>query len=112
MPMNIKSLLTAIVLLTALGLPAQANTSATFYANRLVGRVMANGQRYYHGNRTAAHPSLPLGIRVKVTNLSNNRSVIVKITDRCNCGIDLSRSAFEAIANTQKGRVNVSIQRL
>lgn len=94
-----------------LPLPALAQ-SATFYGNSFVGRRMANGQVYNHGRMVAAHPSLPLGTRVRVTNRNSGRSVVVTITDRCNCSIDLSRSAFQSIANLRKGRVPVSITRL
>ncbi len=73
---------------------------------------MANGKVYHHGKYVAAHPSLPLGTRVKVTNRRNGRSVVVTISDRCNCSIDLSRSAFQAIANPKKGRVSVFVTRL
>lgn len=89
----------------------QAQT-ATFYGNSFVGKRMANGQTYRHWKYVAAHPSLPLGSRVKVTNRRNGKSVVVTITDRCRCSIDLSRSAFQAIANPKKGRVPVSITRM
>ena len=101
----------AVVLGLSFALPSYAQ-SATFYADYFVGRTMANGQRYTHGKMVAAHPSLPLGSRVKVTNRRTGKSVIVTVSDRCNCSIDLSRSAFQAIANPKKGRVPVSITRL
>ena len=94
-----------------LSLPVSAQ-SATFYANRFVGRKMANGQVYNHSKFVAAHPSLPFGTRVKVTNRKNRKSVVVVVTDRCHCSIDLSKSAFQAIANLKQGRVPVSINRL
>ena len=86
--------------------------SATFYGNSFVGRRMANGKVYHHGKMVAAHPSLPLGTWVKVTNRRNGRSVVVKISDRCRCSIDLSKSAFGRIAKHRQGRVPVSITRL
>jgi len=100
-------------LLIPLLMPLSVNAqSATFYGNSFVGRRMANGQTYNHGKYVAAHPSLPLGSRVKVTNRRTGKSVIVTVSDRCNCSIDLSRSAFQAIANPSKGRVPVRITRL
>lgn len=92
-------------------LPIAAQT-ATYYGNSMVGQKMANGQTYHHGKYVAAHPSLPLGSRVKVTNRRTGKSVVVTISDRCRCSIDLSRSAFQAIASPKKGRVSVSITRL
>jgi rare lipoprotein A len=73
--------------------PVNAHT-ATYYGNYNVGRTMANGQTYRHWKHVAAHPSLPLGSRVKVTNRRTGKSVVVTITDRCRCSIDLSRSAL------------------
>jgi rare lipoprotein A len=68
---------------------------------------------YYHrdaraaGTLTAAHRTLPLGTRVRVTNLSNNRAVTVQITDRgpfiANRVIDLSYEAAAAIGMTEAG---------
>lgn len=101
----------SLVLLTSLTTPAWGQ-SATFYGNEFVGRKMANGKVYHHGKKVAAHPSLPLGARIKVTNRATGRSVVVTVSDRCNCSIDLSRSAFQAIGNTKKGRIPVNITRL
>lgn len=105
----IKFFLGLVLLSTALPVNAQ---SATFYSNYFVGRKMANGKIYHHGKMIAAHPSLPLGARVKVTNRRTGRSVVVTISDRCNCSIDLSKSAFGVIAKHRQGRVPVSITRL
>ena len=104
-------LFTSLLLSLLIPLPIAAQT-ATYYGNYNVGRTMANGQTYHHGKYVAAHPSLPLGSRVKVTNRRTGKSVVVTITDRCRCSIDLSRSAFQAIASPKKGRVPVSITRL
>jgi rare lipoprotein A len=101
----------SLVLLTTLTTPAWGQ-SATFYGNKFVGRKMSNGQTYHHGKMIAAHPWLPLGARIKVTNRATGRSVVVTVSDRCNCSIDLSRSAFQAIGNTKQGRIPVSITRL
>ena len=56
---------------------------ATFYSKKFNGRRTSSGEIYRHTKLTAAHPSLPFGTDVLVTNLSNNKSVIVKINDRC-----------------------------
>jgi rare lipoprotein A len=109
--LNLRFLFSSLLIPLLMPLPVNAQ-SATFYSNGMVGRKMANGQTYHHGKYVAAHPSLPLGSRVKVTNRHTGRSVVVTVSDRCNCSIDLSRSAFQAIANPKKGRVPVSITRL
>ena len=46
------------------------------------GTHTASGERFSNSGQTAAHKTLPLGTMVEVTNLNNNRSAIVKITDR------------------------------
>ncbi len=55
---------------------------ASFYGGRWIGRLTANGEHYGAGDRTAAHKKLPFNTMVRVTNLSNNRSVIVRINNR------------------------------
>ena len=108
----LKQFLAAIAVLTLIPQPVNAQ-SATFYADMFVGRRMANGEVYNHGKMVAAHRSLPMGARVKVTNRRTGKSVVVTISDRCNCNsIDLSKGAFQKIANPRKGRVHVSIARL
>ena len=55
---------------------------ASYYGGRWIGRLTANGEHYGAGDRTAAHKKLPFHTMVRVTNLSNNRSVIVRINNR------------------------------
>ncbi|OBU17637.1 hypothetical protein BTN98_13530 [Photobacterium aquimaris] len=87
---------------------------ASFYANMFQGRKTANGQIFDQGKLTAAHLTLPFGTRVKVTNVSNNKSVVVTVNDRGpyirGRMIDLSRSAFKAIGNTRSGVLNVKME--
>lgn len=89
---------------------------ATYYASYFEGRPTASGQLYYHHLPTAAHPSLPLGTKVKVTNLNTNQSVVVTINDRGPFVegriIDLSKSAFGTISTPQKGVIFVSIEKI
>ena len=56
--------------------------TASFYSTRYNGRRTASGQRFSSSSLTAAHRSLPFGTRVKLTNVKNNRSVVVRVTDR------------------------------
>jgi rare lipoprotein A len=55
---------------------------ASFYGGRDIGRATANGERYHASNCTAAHKKLPFNTMVKVTNLKNGKSVLVRINDR------------------------------
>ncbi len=54
----------------------------TYYGAQFNGRKTANGERFDIHALTMAHKTLPFGTRVKVTNLSNKRSVIVRVNDR------------------------------
>jgi rare lipoprotein A len=84
---------------------------ATYYHNRYSGRKTSSGAIYNPRKMTAAHPSLPLGTRVKVTNLANNRSVVVTVNDRCPKRnfelIDLSRSAASKLGFLRAGKTHV-----
>ena len=70
----------------------------------------------FTGKMTAANPWLPLGSYVKVTNLANHKSVIVKIVDRGPFGkgriIDLEKVAFAKIASLGAGVVNVKMEEI
>ncbi|WP_445397858.1 septal ring lytic transglycosylase RlpA family protein [Zobellella sp. An-6] len=59
-----------------------AEGRASFYGQRHHGRKTANGERFDKNALTAAHKTLPFGSRVRVTNLNNQRSVVVRINDR------------------------------
>lgn len=69
---------------------------------------------YGAGGLTAAHRSLPLGTRVRVTNTSNGRSVVVRISDRGpfirGRSIDLSHSAAQAVGMTEAGLAKVRME--
>lgn len=55
---------------------------ASFYAGRWIGRLTANGEHYRAEDCTAAHKKLPFNTMVRVTNLKNGKSVIVRINNR------------------------------
>jgi rare lipoprotein A len=62
--------------------PAIQEGIASYYANQYDGNQTSNGETYDMYALTAAHPTLPFNTRVKVTNLDNGRSVILRINDR------------------------------
>jgi rare lipoprotein A len=74
---------------------------ASYYADRFHGRKTASGARYDKGALTAAHKTLPLGTKVRVTNLNNGESIDVEINDRGpfvkGRVIDLSRRAAKEL---------------
>ncbi|MBN1365316.1 MAG: septal ring lytic transglycosylase RlpA family protein [Syntrophaceae bacterium] len=86
---------------------------ARYYAKHYNGKRTASGEIYNSKKLTAAHPTLPLGTKVKVVNLRNKKSVIVKINDRCDehedVFIDLSRQAARELGMIRKGKANVRI---
>lgn len=89
---------------------------ASFYGKRFAGRLTANGERFDPSRLTAAHPTLPFGTRLRVTNVRNGRSVVVRVNDR---GpyihgriIDLSRAAAEAVGLVHRGVGRVRVELL
>jgi rare lipoprotein A len=66
---------------TARTKPYQIGT-ASWYGSYFQGRATASGEPYDMYDLTAAHPTLPLGSWVRVTNLRNGRAVVVRINDR------------------------------
>jgi rare lipoprotein A len=62
--------------------PSRATGIASYYAHQHDGRRTASGERFDMQELTAAHRTLPFGTRVRVTNLDNGRSVVVRINDR------------------------------
>ncbi|RBP75930.1 rare lipoprotein A [Shewanella putrefaciens] len=87
---------------------------ASFYGDKHQNKQTASGELYKHKLKTAAHKKLPFGSSVKVTNVDNGKSVIVKINDRGPFVrgriIDLSKSAFSSIGNTSSGLIDVKIE--
>jgi rare lipoprotein A len=88
--------------------------TASFYAMKFLFRKTASGERFNQLALTAAHRTLPFGTKVRVTNLSNNKSVVVRINDRGpfvkGRFIDLTRYAFSKIADTDLGLITVKIE--
>lgn len=87
---------------------------ASYYADRYHGKKTASGELYRNNLNSAAHMELPFGSMVRVTNLANGKSVVVKVNDRgaFKSGriIDLSKSAFGSIANIRKGVIKVKVE--
>ncbi len=83
------------------------NGDVSHYGYSLHGSKTATGGRFDQWAMTAAHKTLPFGTMVKVTNIKNNKSVVVKITDRGpyikGRTLDLSRGAFRKIATEKQG---------
>ena len=88
--------------------------TASFYGGKWHGKKTANGEIFNTYSLTAAHKTLPFNTRVRVTNLNNGKSVIVRINNRGPYSkgriIDLSKGAFSKIENISKGVTKVKLE--
>jgi len=87
---------------------------ASWYGDQFDGRKTASGETFNQEEMTACHPSLPFGTEVRVVNLRNHKSVVVRSTDRAELVkglvIDLSHAAAERLNMTEAGVARVSIE--
>lgn len=87
---------------------------ASFYADSYEGKSTANGEIFRQNKITAAHKTLPFGTKVEVTNLSNNKTVVVRINDRGPYVngriIDLTKAAAKEIDMVGAGVAKVKIR--
>lgn len=88
--------------------------SVSWYGERFHGKLTASGEVYNMNELTAAHKKLPFGTKVKITNIHNNKSVIVTINDRGpfvgNRKFDLSKAAFNEIASIGSGVIKATFE--
>ena len=87
---------------------------ASYYGKEYHGRKTASGEIYDMNQMTAAHRTLPFGANVRVTELSSQRSVVVRINDRGPFAreriIDVSLAAARRLGMLQTGRVKVKLE--
>ena len=92
----------------------QEEGQASYYGPGFDGRPTASGERFDQDAMTAAHPKLPLGAEVTVTDPSTGRQVEVEVNDRgpyaAGRDIDLSQGAAEKLGITQEGVAGVKIE--
>lgn len=93
----------------------KTDVSASYYHDKFNGRKTASGAIFSNNKLTTAHPSLPFGTQLKVTNRANGKSVIVTVTDRGpftkGRELDLTKRAFMGITdNKNKGVLQVDIE--
>jgi rare lipoprotein A len=90
---------------------------ASYYGRAFHGKLMASGARFNMRAMVAAHPTYPFGTVVRVTNLRNQRSVIVRILDRGPAPraradgviIDLAQRVAERLGFVREGRTRVRL---
>jgi rare lipoprotein A len=91
---------------------SSGNCQASFYTDE--GNHTANGETFHVAAFTAAHKSLPFNTRVRVTNIKNGKSVIVRINDRgpfvAGRCLDLAPAAFNTISNQSAGVASVKFE--
>ena len=103
------------------GVSASANKSkkvlygqASFYSNKFHGRKTANGEIFSQDKFTAACNVLPLGTMIRVTNLKNGKTVVVKTNDRLHAKtrrlVDLTRAAAKKLGFISRGLTRVKVE--
>lgn len=89
---------------------------ASYYGHELAGNRTASGERFNPQAMTAAHRTLPLGTKLRVTNKANGKSVVVRINDRGPFAksrlIDLSLGAARQIGMVRTGTAQVTLETL
>ncbi len=87
---------------------------ASYYADEFEGRTTASGERFSHKKATCAHVSIPFGALVKITNLENNLTAIVRVNDRGPFApdriIDVSQSVAQRLGMVGKSLTKVSVE--
>lgn len=98
------------------GYAQKQHGKASYYSKKTTGARTASGERLHHDSLTCAHKFYPFGTRLKVTNLSNQKSVEVRVTDRGPFGrgriIDLSWAAAKKIGMIAQGVASVKVEML
>jgi len=86
---------------------------ASWYGEESAG-VTASGEAFDHKELTAAHRTLPLGSKIEVTNLRNNRSLVLRVNDRgphvTGLLVDVSKAAAERLGFVGSGRAPVQVR--
>ncbi len=109
-----------IIALLAGGIPIIAQNNnieeglCSYYAEYFHGRQTANGERFNMNDLTAAHLSLPFNTKIRVTNLNNQKSVVLRVNDRGPYVkrriLDVSKGAAKLLGMVREGVVKVQIE--
>jgi len=87
---------------------------AAYYSRRLQGRRTASGERFDNNALTTGHQTLPFGTRVRITNLKNNKSVVLRVNDRGptqpNRIVDVTQRAARMLGFTRAGMTEVKLE--
>lgn len=116
MPFRWRHIILVLALFMSVGeeIWGQEEGLASFYHHRFHGRRSASGEIHNANDLTAAHRTLPFGTYLRVTNLSNMKRVVVRVTDRGPFRkkriIDVSSKAAEILDFKKKGVTRVRIE--
>jgi len=110
-----RNIITLLLVIVIFPLMAQTEIgTASFYHNKFQGRKTSSGEIFKQELMTCAHKSLPFGTMLKVTNLSNDSTVVVKVNDRLpkqsKRTIDLTTAAAKQLNFIKKGLTKVRIE--
>jgi rare lipoprotein A len=87
---------------------------ASFYSNSFQGKKTSSGELFSQKKLTAAHNTLPLGTYIRVTNLKNGKTVVVKVNDRLHHRnkrlVDLSYAAAQKLGYVKSGLTRVKVE--
>ena len=87
---------------------------ANFYSDKFQGKKTASGAVYDKNGMTAAHKTHPYGTKLRVTNLENNKTVVVTVTDRMRRAnpvvIDVTRRAAQELGFAKAGKARVKVE--
>ena len=93
---------------------AQQHGKASYYSNRIHGHRTSDGSRYHKDSLTCAHRTLPFGTLLKVTNKTNGKEVVVRVTDRgpyaAGRVVDLSMAAARELGMVSQGVAAVKVE--
>lgn len=122
----VRSLLALAILASAQGVFAQkinyrkvpivdtAIGHASFYSDKFIGKKTANGELFSQDKLTCAHNTYPLGSKIRVTNLKNGKTVILKVNDRLHHRnprlVDLTRAGAKKLGFSKAGIVKVKVE--
>ena len=114
---RIITLSAALVAFLSLNAIAQAQSGrASYYGHELAGRRTASGEKFNPNGLTAAHRSLPFGTKLRLTNPTTGKSVIVRVNDRGpfvrGRVLDVSLGAARALGFVGRGTTQLKIERV
>lgn len=104
-----------LIIFCAFGAMSFTIHKATYYADVFQGRRTKSGEIFDQNKLTCASNIFKIGTRLKITNIKNERSVIVEVNDTGSfkkVSVDLSKKAFSKIADIKDGIIEIKIKKL